>query len=214
MIDKSTIVFKNTSFEKGLSGLTERLLGKKLNKIDQCSDWEARPLRESQISYAALDAYVLVELYNELYKLASVDDDKLLEFSKLESYLKKNQNKIKGSESSKSSSKSRKSRYNGKNKGNRNKNEALDVMFDIKTWSANDHDSNWNFDEVGTIDPPALRVVCDNMLEVNRLLSSQAFLKGLQISSNFSGLVQKTTNAWCRFYWSKESRTLVMNCIG
>ena len=168
LIEKATIAFKNTTYEKGLSGLTERLLGQKLNKIDQCSDWEARPLRESQIDYAALDAYVLIELYNELYNLASVDEAKLLEFSKLETHLKKNQNKISGSGSSKSS-KSRKSRNNRNTKENRNKNEALNVLFDSGT--AAENDSNWDCDEGGKIDPPALRVVCDNMLEVSTYMN-------------------------------------------
>jgi len=51
---------------KGLSKLVELCFGKRLDKSDQISNWELRPLRESQIIYAALDAHCLLEIYNVL----------------------------------------------------------------------------------------------------------------------------------------------------
>lgn len=48
---------------RGLSGLCESVLGLPLNKTDQISDWSKRPLRQSQIKYAALDAFVCLEIY-------------------------------------------------------------------------------------------------------------------------------------------------------
>ena len=42
------------SGEKGLSGLVKRYLGKPLDKSEQVSDWERRPLRQAQILYAGI----------------------------------------------------------------------------------------------------------------------------------------------------------------
>ena len=67
-LEKQNIVKLKDSNERGLAGLTERLLGAPLNKYNQCSDWSQRPLQDSQIKYAALDAHVLIELYNKLYR--------------------------------------------------------------------------------------------------------------------------------------------------
>lgn len=47
----------------GLSGMLERLVGLKLSKELQCSEWDVRPLTIDQVKYAAADASCLVELF-------------------------------------------------------------------------------------------------------------------------------------------------------
>lgn len=48
---------------EGLSSIVEQCFGMPLSKHEQCSNWENRPLRGTQIEYAALDAFVLLEAY-------------------------------------------------------------------------------------------------------------------------------------------------------
>lgn len=52
--------------EKGLSLLVKDVLGKPLDKTEQLSNWDKRPLREDQIIYAAADAYCLLEVFEAL----------------------------------------------------------------------------------------------------------------------------------------------------
>lgn len=55
----------------GLSGLAKTLLGRELNKQRRMSNWEQRPLTHSQLHYAALDAAVLVAIFNVVHCEAS-----------------------------------------------------------------------------------------------------------------------------------------------
>lgn len=43
-----------------------KCMGAELDKSDQFSNWEKRPLRESQLLYAALDAFCLIEIFDVL----------------------------------------------------------------------------------------------------------------------------------------------------
>lgn len=49
---------------QSLSNLVKLCLGKKLDKSNQFSNWQQRPLRNEQITYAALDAFCLFEIYD------------------------------------------------------------------------------------------------------------------------------------------------------
>ena len=52
------------SVQGGLSGLAKTVLGSPLKKSIRLSGWEKRPLSNSQLHYAALDAAVLIAIYN------------------------------------------------------------------------------------------------------------------------------------------------------
>ncbi|XP_023939139.2 exonuclease mut-7 homolog [Bicyclus anynana] len=52
-----------------LTSIVQACFGVPVEKSEQCSNWELRPLRQTQINYAAIDAYVLLEIYKYLQKL-------------------------------------------------------------------------------------------------------------------------------------------------
>ena len=59
-------------WQLSLTGLCEGVFGSGLDKTEQCSNWERRPLRRQQILYAANDAHVLVRLYTKYVELKAL----------------------------------------------------------------------------------------------------------------------------------------------
>ena len=51
---------------RSLSKLSNEILGKYLNKSQQCSPWHIRPLTIEQIEYAALDSLILLKIFQQL----------------------------------------------------------------------------------------------------------------------------------------------------
>ena len=128
-----------------MSALSERILGLPLDKTEQISDWSKRPLKSTQIHYAALDAYCLIEIYDQLYKTACANDTNKELFHYLEKTLRNNENKL------------------PKSKANKKENAETEVA---KSNEKKD-DFKTSIDESkDLIEPPQFRVVCDNMLEV------------------------------------------------
>lgn len=57
----------------GAKRLTAMILGKKISKRQQVSNWENKELSPGQIKYAATDAWICREIYLELVKVGLID---------------------------------------------------------------------------------------------------------------------------------------------
>lgn len=53
-------------WEKGLKKLSSIILGHRISKSQQVSNWDANILTEAQLRYAATDAWICLEIYYEL----------------------------------------------------------------------------------------------------------------------------------------------------
>jgi len=58
--------YKYLTKAQGLKNMCNEILGINLCKYEQCSFWENRPLKLSQLHYAAIDALVCISLYKKL----------------------------------------------------------------------------------------------------------------------------------------------------
>ena len=58
--------YKYLDKAKGLKSMCNEILGINICKYEQCSFWENRPLKQSQLHYAAVDAFVCVSIYKKL----------------------------------------------------------------------------------------------------------------------------------------------------
>ena len=60
--------------DRSLQKIFANLFGKKISKAQRLSNWEAESLSDSQINYAATDAWACVEIYNCLAELERTSD--------------------------------------------------------------------------------------------------------------------------------------------
>lgn len=60
--------------DRSLQKIYANLFGKKISKSQQLTNWEAETLKESQVNYAATDAWACVEIYNCLADLERTGD--------------------------------------------------------------------------------------------------------------------------------------------
>lgn len=67
-IDLQKFVGKAGIGDLGLKNITAIVLGFRISKKMQVTNWEQETLNEQQIRYAATDAWVGLEIYKELYK--------------------------------------------------------------------------------------------------------------------------------------------------
>jgi ribonuclease D len=66
VVELADMAKKAGLMEEGVKKLTGLLLGFRVSKTAQTSNWEAAALNEKQISYAATDAWVCLEIYKKL----------------------------------------------------------------------------------------------------------------------------------------------------
>ncbi|KAJ8286604.1 hypothetical protein GJAV_G00041050 [Gymnothorax javanicus] len=137
------------SSEKGLSLLVQQVLGKPLDKMEQLSNWERRPLRSSQLRYAAIDAYCLLEVYLAI----SLDPSRF--------HLPPDLRSVSSgpTASSKEEKKARKEREKEKRKQAKSRGEPSDAP------ALEECAQSPPAGQAPPLRPQQLRVVCDNMLQ-------------------------------------------------
>lgn len=64
--------------DRSLQRIYANLFGQKISKSQRLSNWEAETLTESQMNYAATDAWACVEIYNYLTELERTGDYELI----------------------------------------------------------------------------------------------------------------------------------------
>lgn len=78
-----------------LTNLVQLCFGKPLDKSNQFSNWNNRPLREEQMTYAALDAYCLIEIYETIRAQFISMKNPFVDFNEfVHGFLIENKNKI------------------------------------------------------------------------------------------------------------------------
>lgn len=73
--------------DQSLQKLYANVLGKKISKGQQLSNWEADVLTDAQKAYAATDAWACIQIYEELQRIRE-DGYRLVEFESEESIVK------------------------------------------------------------------------------------------------------------------------------
>ena len=79
-VDLQKIVWEYGIKDKSVKKMTAIILGFRISKTQQLSNWEAETLSESQCKYAATDAWVCREMYLKLMKSEKnplVEEEKL-----------------------------------------------------------------------------------------------------------------------------------------
>ena len=66
LVDVQTLAMRPGEDTPSLRRVCARTMGVRLDKTQQCSDWARRPLEQDQLMYAALDAHVLLQVYEAL----------------------------------------------------------------------------------------------------------------------------------------------------
>ena len=68
VLEREVLGRTKKSGQMGLSKLCEAILGLPLDKSERVSNWSLRPLRRSQLEYAALDAWCQLGVFRECQK--------------------------------------------------------------------------------------------------------------------------------------------------
>ena len=141
--------------QHGLNGLTQAIFDKRLDKTYQQSDWSKRPLHQEQITYAAMDALICVKIFKELETMAN-KSNRLAKFQEWCDILVKYRNKLPkdfGHLKQKTTTTELNVFSNGKGISKGQKKECHSMKPEKPL-------------NEEPIEPPDLKVVCENMLHV------------------------------------------------